>query len=538
MNLPMPNNSKLNSTESKPRLEEKSSRTMYFIVFLSGALLPLAYSPVNFYLLALLSPALLFYSFLSVTPLSDAPRRAAWLGWWFGMGFFGVGVSWVFVAIYVFGLSSIAVSVLLTFVSINVLAAFTALQGYLSVSFVKKINLVNRNVIVIFVFPLFWVLQEWFRGWFLTGFPWLSIGYSQTDSFLSGYAAVLGVFGVSLIVTLISSLLLILILQYQKVSNKKQIKVLLSVIGIWIGGALLSQVNWTDKSGKALKVSLVQGNVEQMNKWDPDHFEKRKQRYLSLTQKNWDSDLVLWPENSLTIFYHQLKNGFIKRLSDEARENNTDIILGLPVLERKRDEYFSSLLAINNDNEHQFYHKNHLVPFGEYLPFASLLRGVIAFFDLPMSGFTPGQYNQALLTAAGQKIAPTICYEDAFGEDLIRFLPEATLILNASNNAWYGDSFAPHQHLQISQMRALETGRDVMRVTTNGISALIDHKGKITARSVQFEPYVVTGISQPRTGSTPYVIWGNYALLSIIVLGLLGVLLHSRYNNYTSNNEF
>lgn len=388
------------------------------------------------------------------------------------------------------------------------------------------------------MFPLFWVLQEWFRGWFLTGFPWLSIGYSQTDSILAGYAAVFGVFGVSWIVTLISGFLLVLVLQYKKVSNIKQLAVLISVVCIWMLGALLAQINWTEQSGNALKVSLVQGNVEQISKWDPDQFEKRKQRYFSLTQKNWDSDLILWPENSLTIFYHNLKSNFLKKLSSEAKKNNTDIILGLPVLDRKKDEYFSSLLAINKDNEDQFYHKNHLVPFGEYLPLSSLLRGAITFFDLPMSGFTAGEYNQALLTAAGQKIAPTICYEDAFGEDLIRFLPEATLILNASNNAWYGDSFAPHQHLQISQMRALETGRDVMRVTTNGVSALIDHKGKITTRSLQFKSYVVTGFVQPRTGRTPYVIWGNYALLSIIVFGLLGVLLHSRYRKYISNNKF
>ncbi|MDH5601971.1 MAG: apolipoprotein N-acyltransferase, partial [Gammaproteobacteria bacterium] len=361
------------------------------------------------------------------------------------------------------------------------------------------------------------------------GFPWLSLGYSQTGSVLSGYAAVIGVYGISLMAVLTSGLFLYVLTCYRSIAKRKMIFALTGLFSIWIVGFLLSQINWTEKAGKTLKVSLVQGNVEQVSKWDPAQFEKRKQRYLSLTRKHWDSDLVLWPENSLTIFYHNLKDNFLAELSSEAKKNNTDIILGLPVLDRIKDEYFSSLVAINSsDNtQPQFYHKNHLVPFGEYLPLASLLRGLINFFDLPMSGFTPGQYNQPLLTAAKQTIAPTICYEDAFGEDLIRFLPEATLILNASNNAWYGDSFAPHQHLQISQMRALETGRDVMRVTTNGISALIDYKGKIISRSPQFKSYVVTGFSQPRTGRTPYVIWGNYALLLIIATGLFGVLLHS-----------
>ena len=213
-------------------------------------------------------------------------------------------------------------------------------------------------------------------------------------------------------------------------------------------------------------------------------------------------------------------------MSEKAKKNNTAIILGLPVLDRKKDEYFSSLMVITNDKDkaNQFYHKNHLVPFGEYVPLASLLRGAIAFFDLPMSGFTAGEYDQKLLTAAGQKIAPTICYEDAFGEDLIRFLPDANLILNASNNAWYGDSFAPHQHLQISQMRALETERDVMRVTTNGVSALIDYKGNIISRSPQFKAHVITGFVQPRKGLTPYVRWGNYLILCFIFIGLVGIL--------------
>ena len=520
----------LNIVESELFLKYRSwftsSRIGYLLVFIAGAILPLAFSPVNFYLIALLSPAVLLYSFLFVTP-----QRAAWLGWWFGMGFFGVGVSWGFVAIYVFGLSSVFASAVLTFIGISLMAAFFALQGYVSVLFIRKIHIESRVFSLIVVFPLFWLLLEWFRGWFLTGFPWISLGYSQTGSVLSGYAAVLGVYGISWLTALSSSLLLVAFL----FKNKKSIFVLVGVMAIWLGGYSLSLVEWTEATGKPLKVSLVQGNVEQINKWDPNHFEKRKQRYLSLTRKHWDSDLVLWPENSLTIFHHQLKESLLNPLAIEAKKNNTDIILGLPVLDLETKEYFSSLMAINNSvkdsSQIQFYHKSHLVPFGEYIPLESLFRGLITFFDLPMSGFTPGHYDQKLLTAAGQKIAPTICYEDAFGEDLIRFLPEATLLLNASNNAWYGDSFAPHQHLQISQMRALETGRYMMRVTTNGVSALIDHQGEITSRSPQFEAYVVTGFVQPRKGSTPYVLWGNTLILIIIFFGFVGSIIFGRSKN-------
>ena len=508
-----------------------SSRIGYFIVFIAGALLALAFSPLDYYLISVLSPAVLFYSFLFASP-----RRAAWLGWWFGMGFFGVGVSWGFVAIYVFGLSSIFASAILTFIGISLMAAYIALQGYLSVLFIRKLHILNRRIILIVVFPLFWLLLEWFRGWFLTGFPWLSLGYSQTSSSLSGYASVLGVYGISWLTALSSSLLLVIFLN-NSTNYKKSLSFLLSVMTIWITGYALSQIDWSEKTGEPVKVSLVQGNVEQETKWDPEHFEKRKQRYLSLTRENWDSDIILWPENSLTIFHHQLNRSVLLPLANEAKKHNTDIILGLPVLDREKDEYFSSLMAINTvNNKQQFYHKNHLVPFGEYLPFSSLLRGLIDFFDLPMSGFTAGQYKQKLLLAAGQKIAPTICYEDAFGEDLIRFLPEASLILNASNNAWYGDSFAPHQHLQISQMRALETGRDVMRVTTNGVSALIDFKGNIMSRSPQFKAHVVTGFVQPRTGATPYVRWGNSVILLILLLGFAGSIIYYVHKKHHSQD--
>ena len=499
----------------------ESTRLSYLIVFIAGALLALAFSPVNFYFLAILSPAILFYSLLFASP-----RRAAWLGWWFGLGYFGVGVSWGFVAIHVFGFSTIFVSVVLTFIGVSFMAAYISLQSYVSVLFIKKINIENKKVIILVIFPLLWALLEWFRGWFLTGFPWLSLGYSQTNSFLSGYASVLGVYGISWLTALSSSLLLMPLL-YK--NTKKILFSVFTVSLIWLGGYFLSLVSWTEIIGEPLKVSLVQGNVEQQTKWDPAHFKKRKQTYLSLTQKHWDSDLVLWPENSLTVFHHQLKNNFLALLQKEAKEQNTDIILGLPVLDQENNNYFSSLLVVNKpDKKTQFYHKNHLVPFGEYVPLASLLRGLISFFDLPMSGFTPGKYDQKVLHAAGQKIAPTICYEDAFGEDLIRFLPDATLLLNASNNAWYGDSFAPHQHLQISQMRALETGRDMMRVTTNGVSALISYQGKIISRSPQFEAHVVTGYVQPRLGATPYVQGGNVFILLIIFIGLVGSVLYTK----------
>jgi apolipoprotein N-acyltransferase len=215
-------------------------------------------------------------------------------------------------------------------------------------------------------------------------------------------------------------------------------------------------------------------------------------------------------------------------LVEEAKQHGADLVVGVPVLNLQTDEYYSSFVVPGDKPE--MYHKRHLVPFGEFVPLESLLRGLITFFDLPMSSFSRGGDDQPPLKAAGQLLAPTVCYEDAFGEEVIDFLPQATLLINGSNNAWYGDSFAPHQHLQISRMRAVETGRPLLRATTNGISAIIDHKGYIVKRSPQFETYVLSGEVQPRSGATLYVRWGNWpvVVLGFLVLGIVGL----RYKFY------
>lgn len=496
---------------NKIRFEHIALRSL--LVLLAGMLLPLAHAPFGMVSLSVLSPMVLFY-FLR----NASTKQAVWFGWLYGLGMFGVGVSWVFVAIHTFGYTAFWLASLLTTLFVAFIALFIALQGYLSAKVVQRLTHLPSWVITVLVLPAIWLLLEWFRGWFLTGFPWLNLGYAHTDSVLAGYAPLFGVYGISWLSVLTAGLLLAVILK----QLRWQLPVA-SVLAIWLVGSLLQSQAWTEPAGKPLKVSLVQGNLPQITKWDAAQIEHRNQTYASLTRQHWNSDLVLWPENALTIFYHQLDKEFLLPLAEEARANKTDIILGLPVLNRDTDQYYSSLLSLSQQN---FYHKSHLVPFGEYVPLESLLRGLINFFDLPMSSFSAGDKHQPALQAAGYLIAPTICYEDAFGEELIRFLPEANLLINASNNAWYGDSFAPHQHLQISRMRALETGRDVLRVTTNGISAIIDHQGKVLGRSPQFETYVLSGTALPRQGATPYVRWGNYPVLWLNLVLLFGLLGH------------
>ncbi len=479
-----------------------------FLALLAGALLPLAFAPVGFYPLAILSPALLFLLWLNVTP-----KRAMWRGFLFGLGQFGVGVSWIYVAIHDFGYSGVPLAVFLTSLFVAFLALFPALLGY-ACARVLRGPVVWRLALL---FPAAWTLWEWIRGWILTGFPWLHLGYSQIESPLRGLAPLLGVYSVSLAVAFSAGLLVLAVLGG---SRRRVVALALGAL-LWGGSAMLVRIEWTEPAGAPLPVALVQGNVPQDTKWRPELVTYTLNLYADLTRQHWDRRLIVWPEAAITSFYHEVADDYLAGLRREARAHNTDIVLGIPVREPGTRRYYNSLLSLSESPG--FYHKRHLVPFGDYVPLQEWLRGLIRFFDLPMSGFSAGPSEQPLLEAAGQKIAGTVCYEDVFGEELIPSLPAATLLINATNNAWYGDSLAPHQHLQMSRMRAVETGRTLLRVTTNGVSAIVDPHGRLLARSPQFVTTVLTGEAMPYRGSTPYVQVGNIPvllfLLAILALG-------------------
>lgn len=481
----------------------------YLIAFLAGAGLPLAFAPLLLYPLAVILPAVMFWLWLE----TEDPKRAARLGFAFGLGLFGVGVSWVYVAIHVYGYTAAPIAAAMTLLFVAFLALFPALQAYTSVRLLSlyRGQPAYETFGLLLILPTVWVFFEWFRGWVLTGFPWLNLGYSHTDSPLAGMASWLGVYGVSWLSILSSGLLLLALRQ-----PVWRLKAGVALLLVWLAAGLAGQVEWTQPVDKPITVSIVQGNVPQITKWDPEKIQLRLDTYARLTREHWDSDLIFWPENSISVFYHDIKQRYFAPLEAEARAHNTELIVGLPFMDLESRKYYSSLVSIGKTPG--MYHKRHLVPFGEYVPLDFLVRGLVNFFDLPMSSFSRGSRQQPILRAAGQPMAPSICYEDAFGEEVIDFLPQASLLINGSNNAWYGDSLAPHQHLQIARMRTLETGRMLIRATTNGISALVDHRGRLLARSPQFETHVLTGRVQPRSGATPYVRFGNYPVLVVMVL--------------------
>ncbi|MDX1824790.1 MAG: apolipoprotein N-acyltransferase, partial [Thiohalomonadales bacterium] len=325
--------------------------------FLAGASLPLAFAPFNLFLLAYFAPLVLFYFWLTAPP-----RQAALMGFLFGLGQFGVGVSWIYVAIHVFGYAPVPLAVLLTTAFVAFLALYPALQGYVSVKLQQGLGL-NRTATLLLIYPTLWLLFEWLRGWFLTGFPWLNLGYSQLNTPLVGIAPVLGVYGVSWATALTAALILNLLLVE---SHKLRFMTAGGLAVLFIGATGLSAIGWTEKHGDPIKVSLLQGNAPQITKWDPEQIQSRLDLYANLTRQHWDSDLIFWPENAMTTFYHTLVDDYFAPLVAEAKQHGTTLVVGVPVLNLQTDEYYSSFVVLGDKPE--MYYKRHLVPFGEFVP--------------------------------------------------------------------------------------------------------------------------------------------------------------------------
>jgi apolipoprotein N-acyltransferase len=479
---------------------------------LAGALLPLAYAPFGLYPLAWLSLAALF---LLLRDLS--PRRALLRGWCFGIGLFGVGVSWVYVSIHHYGNAGVLASAAVALALVLATALYPALFAW----FVNRIR-TGSGTRYLLLLPAAWTLVEWLRGWLFTGFPWLNLGYSQIDTPLAGFAPLLGVYGVSWLTALLAGLLA---LAWMERTRLRGAGWLVAAGLLLLVGLPLERIHWTEASGRPVQASLLQGNIAQDMKWLPELQMSTVERYAELTQASRDSRLIIWPETAIPAFYHQVEEGLLPQLQEAADHWETDLLIGIPLLDLGSWQYYNTVMSVGR--EHRFYHKQHLVPFGEYMPWRPLLERFLTVLDLAMADFSRGAPDQVLLQGAGHAIGTSICYEVAFGEEIIRALPEAALLVNVSNDGWFGDSLAPHQHLEIARMRARETERYLLRATNTGISAIIDDRGRVAQRSAQFEVAVLTGPVQPRSGATPYVRWGNWpvvagAILLVLLLLLLG----------------
>jgi apolipoprotein N-acyltransferase len=481
-------------------------------VTLAGVVAVAAFAPFGWYPLAVIALAVLFSQWSD-----DTPRRAMLHGALFGAGFFGAGISWVYISVNHYGHVHPLVAGLVTALLVAFLSLYPALLGYL----LKRLRPVYSMAALVAVFPAAWVLSEWLRGWLFSGFPWLSIGTSQIDGPLGGFAPVVGVPGISLIVGISAALLVALL------RGPRRLASLLVLAAIWLGGQGLRQVEWTQPRGEALEVALVQGNIAQERKWDPGNLMNTLARYTALTFEVPGIDLYVWPETAIPAFHHQVEEDFLPHLETQLREHDAALLSGIPVLDRSSWEYYNAIVTLGDSQA--FYYKQHLVPFGEYLPLRWLIGSGLDALAVPNADFSAGGKGQTLLTAAGVPVSSSICFEVVFGEQIIRDLPEAALLVNVSNDAWFGDSLAPHQHLEMARMRARETGRPMLRATNTGISAVIDQRGEIIARSEQFETAVVTATVTPRQGATPYVRMGNWPALIVSVLLVLLPLVAGRW---------
>lgn len=481
----------------------------------AGVLLVFAFAPVNFYPLAVTSPAILLYLWLQCDY-----KQAFWRGFYFGLGFFGVGTSWIFVSINTYGNTVLPIALFITALFVLLFTLFPAVNGYWLNRFFPN----STATKIYLAFPCTWVLLEWFRSIFLTGFPWLFLGASQTSSPLHGLTPIIGEYGISFAVLLTSASLVNILRQ-----PKNQVyKSLLFILLIWGTAYGLTYATWTQASGNPVKVSLVQGDIPQQMKWNAAYIKNTLQKYYDLTQPHWDSNIIVWPEAAVPLLL-QNAQGYINLIDSQAKQHHTALILGIPI--QQGFSYYNALMVLGNG--HGIYYKRHLVPFGEYVPLESMLRGLIGIFDLPMSAFSAGDEHQQTLQAAGINFAAFICYEVAYANLVSKDLPQAQLLINISDDAWFAHSLALAQQLQMAQVRAQETGRYALIGTNDGLTAIISPQGQILNEAPPYIPTVLTGTVTAMNGCTPFIYLGVNSIVGFFaILFILGWVFECRYSKH------
>jgi apolipoprotein N-acyltransferase len=476
----------------------------------AGALAVAGFAPLGIWPLPILSLAVLF----GLLMRTGSGRAGFLVGMAWGLGFFLAGVNWVFISLSVYGGMATWLAALATFLFCTVLALFPAMVGALQARLPAP-----PALRLLLLMPLAWGAAEWIRGWLFTGFPWLAVGYSQVPaSPLAGYAPLVGVYGVSFLLALVAALLAWSITTRERFAIRAWAMVALVALGV--GGQVLHDVDWTMPDGAPTTVALLQGNIPQNLKWQPERTLATLENYARMATAS-PAQLIVLPETALPLFESELPETYRDGLIALGRKNGGDVLAGLPTGSLD-GAYYNSVVSFGRAPS-QRYHKAHLVPFGEYIPLKPVWGWVIEVLHIPLSDFARGRADQRPLAIGGQRVAANICYEDVFGEEIIRQLPEASVLVNVSNLAWFGDSFAPWQHAQMSQMRALETGRMVLRSTNTGVTAIIDAKGRMIASLPTFTTGSLSGKIQGYAGSTPYVRWGNAPVLGL--WGLLGIVL-------------
>ena len=485
------------------------------ILFLLGCLLTTAFAPFGYSLLVPVLLLPLLYVYLSVSP-----RDAGSLSFFFGFGLFLSGTYWIYISVVIFGEAPAWIALVLMLGLVLIMSAYFFAAGWLISRLAR-----GEPCLLLLVAPAIWVLIEWLRGWVLTGFPWLAIGYSQIDLPTAGWAPVLGVYGVSFMTVLSTTAVLVAIM-----TSGRQRGIALAVFVIpLLSGGVLKAIEWTEPSAPPVRSTIVQAGISQAEKWLPERLRPTLDFYRAATLQATDSELVVWPEVAVPSLDDRVEP-YIQALQADTRGTGRSILFGILERDESRGEanIYNSVMLVAGDRR-QSYRKRHLVPFGEYFPVPARVREWMRMMSLPHNDLAAGDDVQPLLEAAnGEKLAVAICYEDAYGAEQLYALPDASILINVSNDAWFGDSIAPHQHLEIARMRSLEVGRAAIRATNTGISAFISHVGKVLDSGAQFEAVTMTKDVVPRQGSTPYSRTGNLPILGICLLILAGFWVRGR----------
>ena len=470
--------------------------------FVAGSLMTLAYEPVGLSLLMFPLMAVLLYHWLQATP-----SHAFLHGWLFSLGAKCSGISWIFFSLHYHGGMPAIMAVVMIFLLSAYLSFYFGLMAYVINRFCQASDVVKLFIL----FPIGWLLAEWLSNVVMTGFAWMQPGYTQIDLPLSGYAPVMGNHFVGALV--VCSAALMLLPFKRKVSWQKAG---FAVAVIWIAGFGLKQVSWTETAGDDIDVALIQGNVPQEVKWKRHMHRPTLELYRDLTLANKDADLIIWPETAIPDYKHRVP-AYIINLREAMIESDTDLLIGMFIKNLDTSRYYNSAVNVRGGD----YLKRHLVPLGEFIP----LRSLVSFFNrwvkIPMSDIKSGPKQQPLLVLAGQPVSISICFEDAFSRDVRLDLPQATMLVNMSNDAWFDGSHESRQHHAIARMRALETGRYMLRATNTGISSVIGPRGEEIEVAPAQQQHVIRASVTPMQGWTPYVFFGDGLVVAIALVVLL-----------------
>lgn len=481
-------------------------------VALAGALLPLAFAPFYWWWLTPLAYAALFLAWQGASP-----RQAFRYGWVFGCAQFLLGTYWIVISVHGYGEAPIWLAVFLMLGLVAIMALYPALVGWVAARWFRSAG----AGFSLGALPALFVLAEWLRGWLLTGFGWLSPGYAQTDSWLAGFAPVFGVLGTGWAVLLVAGAMTLALSGV----HRARLIALVVVVGVLLDGFVLSRISWTEAKSESHSVALVQGAVDQELKWLPEQLPDTLGLYRRLTIEALGSDLIIWPEAAIPD-YHFRQRAYFAELEQLASAAGSELMFGMLRFDAPTVSTQNAVFVLSQPDT--VYIKRHLVPYGEYFPVPGFIRDWLRSMELPNIDTAPGDEGQRPIALLDERIAVTICYEDVFGTEQLHSFPDASLLVNVSNDGWFGDSIAPHQHLQIARMRSLEVGRWQLRSTNTGVTALINPKGRVESQLLQFEPGVLRGNVTGMTGATPYVRWGNWPVLLMAAAVVIAVRLAGR----------